>query len=152
MFKKLMVAAAMVSTVFLTGCASVPMGTPEQDAALKQFNPPPANKAGLYIYRNTFAGQALKKTVTLDGTVVGETANKIFFYKEIAPGKHNLSTESEFGDNSLVLDAIAGKNYFVEQYIKIGVFVGGAALRLVEDDKAKPKVLESKYAVDNIPN
>ena len=142
----------MITTVLLTGCASVPMGTPEQDAALKQFKAPPADKAGLYIYRNSFMGQALKKTVTLDGAVLGETANKIFFYKEIAPGKHNISTESEFSDNSLVLDAVAGKNYFVEQYIRMGAFVGGAALRLVDEEKAKPKVLETKYAVENIPN
>lgn len=43
------------------------MANQQKDAELKQFKAPPDNKAGLYIFRNTFVGQALKKTVTLDG-------------------------------------------------------------------------------------
>ncbi len=135
----------------LTGCATVEMGPEAQNVALKKFDAPPADKAGLYIYRNTFGGQALKKTVALDGKVIGETANKIFFYKQIEPGQHNLTTESEFSDNKLTFDVVAGKNYFVEQNIKIGVFVGGANLELVDDATGKKNVLECNYAVDNIP-
>jgi len=107
---------------------------------------PPENQAGLYIYRNTFSGQALKKTVYLDGNMVGETANKVYFYKIISPGPHTISTESEFSDNAISFEADGGTNYFAEQYIKMGVFVGGANIRMVDENEGKKAVLECELA------
>lgn len=146
MFRKALIAMALVSSAFLTGCASVPMASQEADAELKKFAAPAADKAGLYIYRNTFGGQALKKTVTLDGTVIGETANKVYFFKEITPGQHVISTESEFSDNTVSFQADAGKNYFAEQYIKVGVFVGGAGVRMVDEATGKKEVAACSLA------
>jgi hypothetical protein len=146
MFKKAVIGAAMISTVLLIGCASVSMAPQEDDAALKKFETPVGDNAGLYIYRNTFGGQALKKTVSLDGVVIGETANKVYFYKEITPGQHTLSTESEFSDNSITFQADSGKNYFAEQYIKMGVFVGGAGIKMVDENVGKKEVGECGLA------
>ncbi len=146
MFKKLIISAVIVYSVLLTGCASVPMGSIEDDLALKQFTLPAEDKAGLYIYRDSFVGQALKKTVSLDGQVIGETANEVYFYQAISPGQHTISTESEFSDNSLTFNAVVGKNYFAEQYIKMGVFVGGADLRLVSEIEGMKAVKECKLA------
>ena len=146
MFNKALFVAAVISISLLSGCASVPMASAEQDAAAKQFSQPPAGKAGLYVVRNTFVGQALKKTVSLDGKEIGETANKVFFYKQITPGSHTLSTESEFSDNSITFQADSGKNYFAEQYIKMGVFVGGAGLVMLSEEEGKRKVLECGLA------
>ena len=126
--------AAAVGFAILTGCASVPMESPEADAALKTFASPPADQAGLYIYRDSFAGQGLKKTVTLDGKTIGETANRVYFHRLITPGLHKIGTESEFSDNVIDLVAAAGKNYYVRQSIKVGVFVGGAKLEIVPED------------------
>jgi protein involved in sex pheromone biosynthesis len=151
MFKKFAVGMAVLASLVLSGCASVPMGSPEKDAALKQFAAPAADKAGLYVFRNTFAGQALKKTLAIDGKVIGETANKVYFYAELTPGTHKISTESEFSDNDLELLAEGGKNYFVEQTIKMGVFVGGAKLTNVGEEAGKAAVLECKLA-DHQPN
>lgn len=143
--------AVILSVSLASGCATVPMASLEQDAAAKKFAPPAADKAGLYIFRNSFVGQALKKTVSLDGLVLGETANKTFFYKEISPGPHTISTESEFSDNTLTIEAEGGRNYFIEQYIKLGVFVGGAGLRTVPEDEGKSKVLECGLAEQPVP-
>lgn len=146
MFRSLAIGAALAISLLVTGCASVSMAPAEQDVALKSFNKPAEGKAGVYIYRNTFVGQALKKTVSLDGQVVGETANKVYFYKEVTPGDHVLSTESEFSDNELKFTTIAGRNYFFEQYIKMGVFVGGANIRAVSEEEGKAGVSECKLA------
>ena len=146
MFKKALFVAAIVSISLLSGCASVPMASMEQDAAAKKFSQPAADKAGLYVFRNTFGGQALKKTVSLDGALIGETANKVFFYKQITPGTHTLSTESEFSDNAITFQADSGKNYFSQQYIKLGVFVGGAGLVMVPEEEGKRQVLECGLA------
>ena len=48
-------------------------------------------------------------------------------------------------------DAVAGENYFDEQFIKIGAFVGGAGLRMVDEEVGKKIVLECGMAEEN-PN
>lgn len=141
--KSLIIVATMA--VF-AGCASVPMASKNQDAASKEFKAPPPNKSGLYIYRNNFTGKSLKRTLTVDGVNIGATANRIYFHKEIPPGTHTLSTESEFGDNSLVFTAEGGKNYYFRQYIKMGVFVGGSGIESVTEEEGQNAILECSEA------
>lgn len=131
----------------LAGCASVPMASAEADAASKAFASPPTGKAGVYVFRNSWAGGALTKSVYLDGALVGETANKVYLYWVVDPGDHTVGTESEFGNNDVRWHADAGKNYFFRQYIKMGVFVGGANLEAVEEEEGKKEVLACKLGV-----
>ena len=146
MLKKLIIVTAIISTILLLGCASVPMASKEEDLALKNFPPPPSGMAGLYIYRNSFVGQSLYKDVYLDSVFIGETANEVYFYEVISPGLHYLGTESEFGDNWISFEADSGKNYFAEQYIKMGVFVGGAGIEMVDEKVGMEEVLECSLA------
>ena len=122
------------------------MASVEEDNAKKQFSSPRKNMGGLYIFRNSNFGGALKKSVFLDGELIGETAPMTYFYKDIKEGKHSLSTESEFSNNDLILDVKKGLNYFVRQYIKFGLFVAGAGLELMSEEEGKKGVLESKLA------
>lgn len=138
--------AVSATMLFASGCASVPMAPATQDAALKTFAPPPEGKAGVYIYRNSFVGQALKKNVYVDGKFLGESANKTYFHTYVEPGEHSVSTESEFSDNAFKFDARAGLNYFIRQYIKLGVFVGGANVELVPEEEGRKGVLGTKLA------
>ena len=149
MLRKFVIGVSLGASFFMTGCASVPMAPVEQDTAMKKFEAPTDGNAGVYVYRNTFVGQALKKTVTLDGQVIGETANKVYFYKKITPGEHVLSTESEFSDNTLNFSAEAGHNYFFEQYIKMGVFVGGANVKAVSESEGMAGVNQCNLAQGN---
>lgn len=142
MLRNVMVGMMLVATLVVSGCASVSMGSKEEDMALKQFPAPPDTMAGVYVYRDSFMGKALKKTVSLDGEMLGETANGVYFYKVIPPGEHIISTESEFSDNTLSFVADADRNYFIRQYIKMGVFVGGAGLEMVDEEKGMTAVRE----------
>ena len=93
-------AALLLSYLAMTGCASVPMEGMEETSIAKKFNPPVEGNSGLYIYRNSFVGQALKKDVWVDGKCIGETAPDVFFYEEVEGDKfHTISTESEFSPN-----------------------------------------------------
>ena len=139
----IVVAAALA----LTGCASVDMASKEDSAKAKQFNAPSANNAGLYVYRNSTLGGALKKDIWVDGQCVGESAPNIFFYKEVQGGKsHKISTESEFSPNDLEFPVETGKNYFIRQYIKMGVFVGGAGLELIPEQQGRTDVAPLEMA------
>jgi hypothetical protein len=135
------VAAVALAAALISGCASVPMESKEASAMAKQFNPPSAGNSGLYIYRDSFVGKALKKDIWIDGKCLGETAPDVFFYEEVTGDQeHKISTESEFSPNDLVINTAAGQNYFIRQYIKLGVFVGGANLELVNEDEAKKAI------------
>ena len=145
MFKKIGI-LVVVSTLF-AGCTSVPMEDAEKNLAAKQFNPPTEENAGLYIYRNSSFGSALKKDVWVDGKCIGETAPHVFFYEEVEGDKgHKISTESEFSPNDLIVKVKSCMHYFIRQYIKFGVFVGGAGLELVDEEKGKKEVSELDMA------
>ena len=78
---------------------------------------------------------------------IGETAPNVFFYEEVAGGiEHKVSTESEFSPNDLLLKTDSGQNYFVRQYIKMGAFVGGAGVELVDGEKGKEEVAKLELA------
>lgn len=136
----------------VTGCASVPMESADNNLKAKSFSIPDQGKSGLYVYRDSFVGKALKKDVYLDGNCIGETADKVFFYTQVEGDRtYKLSTESEFSPNDLVLDVNAGKNYFVRQYIKMGVFVGGAGLESVSEDEGKRVISKSDVMLAAMP-
>jgi hypothetical protein len=145
---KLLRGGLMLAVVTLSsGCASVPLSSGADSAAARAFPAPEDGKAGIYVYRSSFAGKALKKDVWIDGKCVGQSADKVFFYEQVQGGvEHKLSTESEFSPNDLLLYAEAGKNYFVRQIIKMGVFVGGAKLERVSDEEGKAEVSDLKLA------
>ena len=136
----------LISLLFV-GCASVPTESSQKTSDAKQFTVPPEGKAGLYLYRYGSFGAALKKDIWLDGKCVGETARNTFFYEEVDAGiEHKISTESEFSPNDLLLKADSGKLYFIKQYIKFGVFVGGAGVELVDENAAKKQIEELSLA------
>ncbi len=145
MYKKLMLATLLFP--LFTGCASVPMESDEKTEVAKKFNPPSDGNAGLYIYRSGSFGGALKKDVWVDGKCVGETAPNIFFYEEVKGEEdHKVSTESEFSPNDLLFRVKSGMHYFIRQYIKMGLFVGGAGVELVDEVKGKEDVKSLKMA------
>ena len=139
--------AIVVATSLLAGCATVPMESKEQTNMAKMFNPPSEGNAGLYIYRYGSRGGALKKDVWVDGKCIGETAPNVFFYEEVTGSQeHKISTESEFSPNDLLVKTEVGKNYFVKQSIKPGLFVGGAGVKVVDEEKGKKEVQKLKLA------
>lgn len=145
MFKNLTIAA--LTAMLFTGCASVKMESKEASQKAKQFAQPSAGQAGLYIYRDSFVGKALKKDVWVDGKCIGETGPDVFFHTEVAGNKnHTVSTESEFSPNTLSLFTEAGRNYFIRQYIKMGVFVGGAGVEPTTEEDGKAAVSKLELA------
>jgi Protein of unknown function (DUF2846) len=136
----------ILSTVALAG-ASVDMAAKADSAKAKEFNPPSAGNAGVYVYRDSFVGKALKKDIWIDGKCIGESAPDVFFYAEVAGGKtHKVDTESEFSPNTLETMFDAGKNYFIRQFIKMGVFVGGAGVELIPEEQGKQAVAKLEMA------
>ncbi|MBL1261324.1 MAG: DUF2846 domain-containing protein [Thiotrichaceae bacterium] len=140
--------ATVISISLLSGCASVPMESSVESNLAKEFNSPSSGKAGIYVYRkDTVVGSALKKSVWIDKECVGETAKGVFFYHEVDGDEdHTISTESEFSANELMISMKNGMLYYVEQFIKMGVFVGGAGLEQKDEETGKIELAELKMA------
>ena len=71
----------------------------------------------------------------------------VFFYTEVdGDTKHTIHTESEFSPNSLEIFTESGKNYFIRQYIKVGLLVGGADLEEIEAEEATASISKLNMA------
>jgi hypothetical protein len=143
---KTLVLTVVASSLFV-GCASVPMTNKSLSDSVKQFNKPAQEKSGIYVYRDSILGAALKKDIWIDGKCIGESAPKVFFFTEVDGNKeHAISTESEFSPNSINVFTKGGDNYFIRQYIKMGAFVGGANLEIIEPSKGQEAIKNLKMA------
>ena len=145
MYKKI-ISLAFASTLF-AGCVSVPMESVEKSDSAKQFKAPADGNSGVYIYRSGSFGGALTKAIWIDDKCIGRSAPNVFFYEEVSGDtEHKVSTESEFSPNDLMVNTESGKNYFIQQYIKMGAFVGGADLKLVNEEEGKAAIQNLKMA------
>lgn len=135
-----LIVVALAGALLLSGCASVPKASPEQDQAAKQFQVP-ADKARIYVYRNESLGAAVGMPVSLNGAVMGKTAAKTYFAWDIAPGSHSLTSHTE-NDATLTVDAKPGQAYFVWQEVKMGFASARSALHLVDAAKGQAGVQE----------
>lgn len=142
MLQKLLCTGLLAATMILSGCASVQMASPEADAKAKTYKVNP-EKANLYIYRNETFGAAIKIPVLLDNMSVGDTASKTYIFRQVAPGPHVITSKSE-SDVNLTVDAQAGKNYFIWQEIKMGLWAPRTQLQLMTETEGRAGVEECK--------
>lgn len=144
---KFVAVLTLAAALLISGCASVEMASKAESAKAKEFSPPSQGNAGVYIYRDSVFGKALKKDVWIDGKCVGESAPDVYFYTEVEGGKsHKVDTQSEFSPNTLELMFESGKNYFIRQFIKMGVFIGGADLEQIPEEQGKKDVAKLEMA------
>ena len=141
MYKKIIFCSVII---LLSGCASKPTNyaSTEQDRGAKEFSPP-IGKASLYIYRNENFGSLVPMPVTLNNKSLGETGGKTYFKINVPPGNYTISGQAE----NLSLAEItteAGKNYFVWQEVKMGVWKARNQLKQVADSIGRSGVQESK--------
>ena len=149
---KLFLFLGVFFALVFSGCASKENLAPKEvSEKAKLFNSPKENKSGIYIYRDSIIGSALKKDLFIDDKFIAVSSPNMFFYEEVDGDKeHKFSTESEFSANHLIIKTEKNKLYFIRQYIKMGAFVGGANLEIIEDEVAKKAILDSEMELGNI--
>ncbi len=135
----------LVLSLLASACASVPMASPEMDRTAKEFRVTP-EKSNLYVFRDESLGAAVKMPVLLDGRSLGDTAAKTFLLASVEPGTHALVSKAE-NDAQLDFTAVAGKNVYVWQEVKMGILSARSALRLVDEASARQRITECSLAV-----
>lgn len=129
----------------LSACASVPMGDENRDEHLKTFPKVAQDKAGLYIYRNESIGGGVKMEVDVDGQQIGTTARNTYLYKELAPGKHKVTSHAENTD-TLEVDLKPGTLSYIWQEVKMGILFARSKLHLVSEKEGQTGVQETSLA------
>jgi len=142
MLRKLALCVVMMSA--LAGCASVPMASLDADTSAKQFQPKNGHSS-IYLYRNESFGGAIAMTVSLDGKIMGRTGPQTFFLWEVLPGKHEIQSHTE-NTARITVDAKEGRNHFVWQEVKMGMWQPGSQLHEVSEEEGRKGVLECKRA------
>lgn len=138
-----------VLPLFLAACApSVALDTPENDAYAKTFPAPPENKAGLYLYRDSLLGAIVVKNMFIEGVGNLSSVNKIYYYLLLNPGLYKVCIASEFSPNCVELKMQARKNYFIENYIRFGLFSPGANVGVRQAKEAKKNILKLPRALN----
>lgn len=132
----------LICSLFMVGCNSVPLADSELSVKAKEFKTD-EDKANLYVFRrNQFVGGALKKAIWIDGLYVGRLKVGTFLLEKVEPGEHLISTESEFGNNQVLLNMQPGTNYFLEQKTKWGLFVGGSILLRAGNEEGESEIMK----------
>ena len=140
-------AALLVFASFMTGCASIPMASMDEDTKAKSFLVRP-DKSNIYVYRNESFGAAIPMTVALDGKVAGRTMSRTYLIWEVDPGPHEVSSIAE-DTSTVTLNTEAGKAYFVWQEVKLGLWTARSQLQQVNEETGRKGVAECKRAQAN---
>ncbi|MBQ8706825.1 MAG: DUF2846 domain-containing protein [Succinivibrionaceae bacterium] len=147
MKKILLMASALAFAGMFSGCANVAVQDASPEGYAKEFNPPPAGWAGLYLYRScNILSASFKKGLYIDGQYIGDSSRCRFFYRLVRPGEHTIQTESEFGENDVKLRVEEGRNYYVNQYLRPGILLLGAEVDLEDEKSAQEDIVEYSLA------
>lgn len=141
---------ALMLSLLLSGCASVPMASTAADAQAKTFRPA-AGQASLYVYRpKTFKLRAITVNVMLDGHGLGTTKVGTFLQATVPAGPHTLLSQSE-SEVPVLVQAEPNQSYFFEQKVSFGVRDAQTTLIRVEDAVGRAAVLACDRAASQPP-
>jgi Protein of unknown function (DUF2846) len=139
--KRIISLAAIAFSMLLIGCAAPMKAAPEQDRAAKVFTPL-KDKATLFVYRNENFGGGVGMPIKVNGQDIGETGAKTFFRLNLASGMYVIASEAE-NTSELPVTVVEGRNYFVWQEARMGIWKARTALRSVDEKTGMDGVLES---------
>lgn len=126
--------------IFLGGCAS----GPKYNEVSSSFNQQSPDKGRIYFYRDSAFGFAIQPKVKLNGTVVGKSTPKGFFFVDSEPGNYEVMTSTEV-DRKLSLTLAAGQVRYVKLNISMGFFAGHVYPELVESKVGMEEIKECSY-------
>jgi Protein of unknown function (DUF2846) len=127
----------------LQACASVPIASPQEQAAATQFQASP-DKGVLYVYRkDQFQGGGVIYPIVVNGQLVGSLKAGTFLRTEIPPGQVQVSSFTTTAQSVIPLTVQAGEIKFISTayHVSAGTVILGIAgnISLVESDEAAAK-------------
>lgn len=132
----------LIMVLISSGCVSVQTTSLEKDNESKKFITN-STKSNVYLYRNESFGMAIGMPIIVDGKLAGKTGAKTYYNWQLEPGEHIFKSMTE-NTSRLILDTEAGKNYFIWQEVKMGLWSAQSKLQEVSAEIGEKGVMESK--------
>ena len=107
---------------------------------------PKEGKALVYVLRPAFVGFKIQTKLAVDGEWVGANRGRNYFFLDLDPGEHHFCSKAE-NRSSLALRLEAGKTYFIEQKIGMGLMKARNKLVLLSEGDGREKLAECHLAV-----
>jgi len=120
----------------------------EEEKEAKRYAPV-ADRATLYIFRDSFVGKVAGLDVLVDGNGIGQTRGKTFYRLHVAPGEHVLTSRNP-QDNSqheFRVRADAGSLLFLEQRVGFGLTSMRHEIVPIEQNSATSRIRRCRLLV-----
>ena len=135
----------MFAFSFLVGCSAVGKMPTAIDMKIRDIHPP-EGKALVYVVRLTSFGSIVKMEISANGQYVGATGGKRYIYAVLNPGKYIFASKAE-NTSELHIVLEAGKTYYLEQKVKMGILMARNELVRIDDIEGRTKL--SQCALSN---
>jgi hypothetical protein len=135
----------LAALLLATGCASVPMAPPDEDAAGKRFEPAPAGQAVLYVFRESVYGGAFSMPVMVGPRPLGNLAADTWFRVVLEPGSYEVRCNMETSA-SVPVQLSGGETRYVEAAIRFGLATPRCAMTEVNAATARTAILSGRRA------
>lgn len=105
----------------------------------------PADKALIYVLRPSMIGNKVQSKLAVDGEWKGVNRGNNYFYFTLEPGEHYFCSAAE--NHSVVkLNVEAGKTYFLQQHIRMGVMKARNQIEPMDEVEGKAKLTEAHFS------
>jgi len=105
----------------------------------------PADKALIYVLRPSMIGNKVQTKLAVDGDWKGVNRGDNYFYFTLDPGEHYFCSEAE-NHSLLTLKVEAGKTYYVEQHIEMGIMKARNKIEPMTDQEGQAKLAKAHLA------
>jgi len=106
---------------------------------------PPRNAGLVYVLRPTMLGNKIQSKVAADGEWKGVNRGNNYFSFTLPPGQHHLCSQAE-NRSVLTLKVEAGKTYFLQQHIEMGLLKARNRLDVMSDEEGRKKLKDMNLA------
>ncbi len=108
----------------------------------------PADKGNLYIYRDENYGAAIRMSILLNNQLLSDTVAKSYIYQQLEPGTYTITSKAE-NNSSMAITIEAGKNHFLWQEVKMGMWTARSDLQVVDEATGRKGVQSCKILNSN---
>ena len=108
------IVGALVTAAALGACASVPMASPDADIQAKQFQPPSAGQATLYVFREGMLSAGMAVNASVGQRTLGQLGADSYFRVDVQPSDYDMRCGATENSSSTTVSIATGETRFVE--------------------------------------
>ena len=105
-----------------------------------------ADRALVFVIRPTMWGNKVQTKLAVDGQWVGVNRGDNYFFFTLDPGEHYFCSDSE-NRSVLTLNVEAGKTYYLQQKIKVGMWKARNKLVVLDETEGKKGLSECHLSI-----